>query len=189
MLNGILLSSTQPARKTFSFDLFPAPMIEDIIVNKAFVPELPGEWAGGLVQVQTREIPSADFLKVEVGTGFNSQTVGKEFYQYPGGKVDWLGVEDGTRALPDGFPTKARFAGYEQPQVNEWGKKFRNVWEATPTGNAPLNASFQLNSGFTGNLFKKKVGGILSVVYNQSNKKLAFDNAVIANNEGDYDLL
>ncbi|HVE61805.1 MAG TPA: carboxypeptidase regulatory-like domain-containing protein, partial [Chitinophagaceae bacterium] len=39
MLNGILLSSTEPDRKTFSFDLFPAPMIDNIIMNKAFVPE------------------------------------------------------------------------------------------------------------------------------------------------------
>ena len=71
MLNGILLSSTEPDRKTFSFDLFPAPMIDNIIVNKAFVPELPGEWAGGLVQVQTKEIPSADFLNIEITIPLN----------------------------------------------------------------------------------------------------------------------
>src|SRR6187401_1240386 len=60
MLNGILLSSTEPDRKTFSFDLFPAAVIDNIIMNKAFVPELPGEWAGGLVQIQTKEIPTSD---------------------------------------------------------------------------------------------------------------------------------
>jgi outer membrane receptor for ferrienterochelin and colicin len=108
MLNGILLSSTEPDRKTFSFDLFPAPMVDNIIINKAFVPELPGEWAGGLVQVQTKEIPVADFLNVQIGTGFNSQTVGEDFYQYKGGKLDWLGVEDGTRALPIIFPLKQK---------------------------------------------------------------------------------
>ena len=47
MLNGVLLSSTEPDRKTFSFDLFPAAVIDNIIVNKTFIPELPGEWAGG----------------------------------------------------------------------------------------------------------------------------------------------
>jgi Carboxypeptidase regulatory-like domain/TonB-dependent Receptor Plug Domain len=50
MLNGILLTSTEPDRKTFSFDLIPASMIDNIIINKAFVPEYPGEWAGGLIQ-------------------------------------------------------------------------------------------------------------------------------------------
>src|SRR5215203_3158546 len=114
MLNGILLSSTEPDRKTFSFDLFPAPMVDNIIINKAFVPELPGEWAGGLVQVQTKEIPPASFLNVQIGTGFNTNTIGKDFYEYKGGKWDWLGVEDGTRALPATFPSKTKFADLEQ---------------------------------------------------------------------------
>lgn len=187
MLNGILLSSTEPDRKTFSFDLFPAPMIDNIIMNKAFVPELPGEWAGGLVQVQTKEIPSSNFLTVQVGTGFNSQTIGRDFYRYKGGKLDWLGVEDGTRDLPANIPTKSKFAKLDQEQLNEYGKQFRNVWNATP-GNAPLNASFQLNGGYSGTLFKKKFGGVLALVYNQSNRRLAFDNAVIANADGTYDL-
>lgn len=187
MLNGILLSSTEPDRKTFSFDLFPAPMIDNIIINKAFVPELPGEWAGGLVQVQTKEIPSVDFLNVQIGTGFNSNTIGEDFYQYKGGKLDWLGVENGTRGLPSKIPTKSKLGTMSQTEKNEFGKGFRNEWQGTP-GKAPLNSSFQLNGGFTKNLLRKKVGGVLAVVYNQNNRRLEFDNAVIANRDGSKDL-
>lgn len=188
MLNGILLSSTEPDRKTFSFDLFPAPMIDNIVINKAFVPELPGEWAGGLVQVQTKEIPALNFLNIQVGTGFNSQTIGKDFYQYKGGNLDWLGIENGARALPVNFPSKGKVANLEQAALNEYGKKFKNEWLATP-GNAPLNSAFQLNGGFTGNLLKKKVGGVLAIIYNQSNRRLQFDNSVLGNNGGDLDLV
>ncbi|MBL0132313.1 MAG: carboxypeptidase-like regulatory domain-containing protein [Chitinophagaceae bacterium] len=46
MLNGILLTSTEPDRKTFSFDLIPGNMIDNIIINKAFVPEYPGSGPG-----------------------------------------------------------------------------------------------------------------------------------------------
>jgi len=187
MLNGVLLNSTEPDRKTFSFDIFPAPMIDNIIMNKAFVPELPGEWAGGLVQVQTKEIPTADFLNIKIGTGFNSKTIGKDFYQAKGGNLDWLGVEDGTRALPDNMPVKSDFANLDQQQKNEWGKQFRNVWSA-PAGNTPLNAIFELSDGFTGKLFKKKVGGVFALTYNQSNRRLQFDNAILANSQGDIDL-
>ena len=187
MLNGILLSSTEPDRKTFSFDLFPAPMIDNIIMNKAFVPELPGEWAGGLVQVQTKEIPADDFLTVQLGTGFNSQTIGKDFYQSTGGKLDWLGVEDGTRAIPGGLPTKSNFAKLEQAEKNEFGKQFRNSWMAAP-GSAPANRSLQFSGGFTGKLFTKKIGGTLAIIYNQNNRRLQFDNAIIANGQGDLDL-
>ena len=63
MINGILLTSTEPDRKTFSFDLIPATMIDNIIINKAFVPEYPGEWAGGLIQVNTKDIPAKRFFQ------------------------------------------------------------------------------------------------------------------------------
>ena len=188
MLNGILLSSTEPDRKTFSFDLFPAAVIDNIIMNKAFVPELPGEWAGGLVQIQTKEIPASDFLNFQIGTGFNSETIGKNFYQAKGGKLDWLGVDDGTRALPtQDFPVKSRFALLTPQELNDYGKQFRNVWTST-AGNAPLNNTFQLNGGFTGTLFKKKVGGTFGINYNQNNRRLQFDNAIIGNNQGDHEV-
>ena len=187
MLNGILLSSTEPDRKTFSFDLFPAPVIDNIIMNKAFVPELPGEWAGGLVQVQTKEIPSKDFLNIQIGTGFNTQTIGNDFYQAKGGKLDWLGTEDGSRALPENFPTKNKFAQLSPLELNEYGKQFRNVWTSTP-GSVPWNSSFQLNGGFAGELFKKKIGGTLAIVFNQSNRRLQFNNAIIGNDQGDREI-
>src|SRR4030095_14540480 len=68
MLNGILLSSTEPDRKTFSFDIFPAAIIDNIIINKAFVPELPGEWAGGIIQVNTKDVPAQNFFNIQIGT-------------------------------------------------------------------------------------------------------------------------
>lgn len=187
MLNGILLSSTEPDRKTFSFDIFPAAMIDNIIMNKTFVPELPGEWAGGLVQVQTKDVPATSFLNVQVGTGFNTNTIGKDFLQSKGGSMDWLGVENGTRALPDQFPTGSNFSSLTAAEKTAWGKKFRNNWVAQK-GAAPVNASFQFNGGGTTKLFGKKVAGIFALTYNQSNRRLSFDNSIIANDGGDLEV-
>ena len=187
MLNGMLLSSTEPDRKAFSFDLFPSTMVENIIMNKAFLPELPGEWAGGLVQVQTKEIPSSAFLTIQLGTGFNGQTIGRDFYQYKGGNMDWLGIENGERGLPKNFPGKTTFSNLSQEEKNAYGKQFRNVWQAN-AGAAPLNSAVQLSGGFKGKLFNKTIGGVFGLTYNQSNKKLEFENQVISNKAGDVDL-
>ena len=46
-----------------------------------------------------------------------------------------------------------------------------------------------MNGGFTGKLFNKKMGGVLAVVYNQNNRRLDFENSIIANTDGDLDLL
>ncbi len=179
MLNGVPLSSTEPDRKTFSFDIFPSAMIDNIIINKAFVPEYPAEWAGGLVQINTKDIPSKGFLNVQVGTGFNSKTIGRDFYQYQGGKLDWLGVDDGTRGLPNGFPTKSAFSALKQnggeQSIIDLGKTIGTNWAVNQTS-APLNSSFQMNGGFNTRLFGKEVGGILGVTYNRSIRNLAFTN-------------
>ncbi|MDF2187242.1 TonB-dependent receptor [Paraflavitalea sp. CAU 1676] len=169
MLNGILLTSTEPDRKTFSFDLIPAPMIDNIVINKAFLPEYPGEWAGGLIQVNTKDIPSQSFLNVQVGTGFNTQTIGKDFYKAKGGKWDWLGIDDGTRGLPPGYTTKSDFDILTPAEKTALGKQMANNWTAT-SNNAPLDVSFQANGGFVSKLFKKTVGGTFGVTYNKRNR-------------------
>jgi TonB-dependent receptor len=169
MLNGILLTSTEPDRKTFSFDLFPAQIIDNIIINKAFVPELPGEWAGGLIQVNTKDIPTKNFFNVQLGTSANSISTGKEFLKDKGGKTDWLGIDDGTRSLPAGYTTKSSFDTSSIAAKTALGKTMANNWAPIKTTAKP-NVNVQLNGGFTGTLFGKKVGGILGISYATSDR-------------------
>lgn len=188
MLNGVLLTSTEPDRKTFSFDVFPAPMIDNIIINKAFVPELPGEWAGGLVQVNTKDIPSSNFFTVQLGTGFNTQTAGSDFYQYQGGKLDFLGFDDGTRGLPASMPTKSVFNSLDQTQKTELGKQFPNIWGTNKNASnffPVTNKSFQVSGGFNKNLgSSSKLGVVLALTYNQSFKRTNFENRLYSINGG-----
>jgi hypothetical protein len=128
MVNGVLMSSTEPDRKTFSFDIFPSSIIDNIIINKAFVPDMSGEWAGGLIQVNTNDVPSKNFAEITVGTGFNAQTIGRDFYKYKGGSLDFLGIDDGARSLPDGLPSKNAFSMLDQTQKTAYGKQFSDIW-------------------------------------------------------------
>jgi outer membrane receptor protein involved in Fe transport len=164
MLNGILLTSTEPDRKTFSFDLFPSQIIDNIIINKAFVPELPGEWAGGLIQVNTKDIPNKNFFNIQIGTSYNTITTGKEFFKDKGGKTDWLGIDDGTRSMPSGYTTKSIFDTSSYASKIELGKKMSNNWSPLLTTAKP-NVSLQMNGGFAGTLWGKKIGGILGINY------------------------
>ena len=164
MLNGILLTSTEPDRKTFSFDLFPSQIIDNIIINKAFVPELPGEWAGGLIQVNTKDVPTKNFFNIQIGTSANTLVTGKDFYKDQGGKTDWYGIDDGTRSLPSGYTTKSSFDTSSNASKIEIGKRMSNNWAPVMTTAKP-NVSLQMNGGFTGTLFGKKVGGILGINY------------------------
>ena len=164
MLNGILLTSTEADRKTFSFDLFPSQIIDNIIINKAFVPELPGEWAGGLIQVNTKDVPTKNFFNIQIGTSANTQVTGKDFLKDKGGKTDWLGIDDGTRSLPAGYTTKSNFDTSSLAAKTALGKSMPNNW-APISITAKPNISFQMNGGFAGTLWGKKIGGIIGVNY------------------------
>ena len=170
MLNGILLTSTEPDRKTFSFDLIPSSMIDNIVINKAFVPEYPGEWAGGLIQVNTKEIPSKNFMNVQFGLGYNTQTTGKKFFEdAQGGDLDWVGTDDGTRALPKDYTRKAEFDQLSAAEKTAIGKQMRSNW-LPDQDKASLNYSFQANGGFATRFLKKNLGGNFGIMYNRTNR-------------------
>ena len=182
MLNGVLLSSTEPDRKTFSFDIIPSSLVDNIIINKSFIPELPGEWAGGLIQVNTKDVPAKNFLTVQIGTGFNTQTIGKEFYSYEGSNTDFLGYDNGKRGLPANLPGKADFAALTQQQKTAYAKEFENIWTSKKNNSnvtPVLNQSFSINGGFNKKIgSKSKLAAILAVNYNRSNKRTVYQNSI-----------
>lgn len=170
-LNGALLTSSEPDRKTFSFDLFPANIIDNIVINKAAVPELPGEFAGGLVQVNTRDIPTENFFTIQLGTGGNTQTLGKDFAKNNVGGTDFLGIDDGARALPDGFSgNKKDYAGSEVGQRAELSKLFPNTW-GYAMESAPLNIGGQATGGYVKKQGRGTLGFIGSLNYSKNNRR------------------
>ena len=179
LLNGVQLGSTEPDRKAFSFDLIPANMIDNIVINKAFVPELPGEWAGGLIQVNTKDIPTKNFFNIQIGSGFNNQAVQGNFYEHKGGKTDYLGIDDGTRSLPAAYTTKSAFDALPNADKTFIGSSMQNSWNPiAASGLTRLNGQFQMSAGFTKDLNgTKKIAGIFAMNYNKSARHMIGTNS------------
>ena len=78
MLNKTMLPSTEPDRRTFSFDIIPTTLIDNILINKSAAANLPGDFSGGLVQVSTKEV-SNNFLNVSIGSGWGSVSTLRDF--------------------------------------------------------------------------------------------------------------
>jgi len=167
-LNGAPLPSTESDRKAFSFDLFPSNMLDNLIITKTARPDLPGEFAGGIIEINTKNIPEKNFVSVSVGGGYNGITTGNERLYYKGGKRDWLGVDDGTRALSEKVPSYVDFPN----DVNVQGKLAKNVpttdWGIYKKTFTPNN-SFQAAAGWNFKRKEKDFFGLLgSLSYNNS---------------------
>jgi hypothetical protein len=105
LLNGVPMTSTESNKNAFAFDLIPAAAIDNIVVNKTATPDMPGNFAGGIVQINTKDFPAKSFFSVSVQGGASDQTYGKTFFSDQRGRFQWLGFDGGIRNLPGNFPT------------------------------------------------------------------------------------
>ncbi|MBK1834206.1 outer membrane beta-barrel protein [Roseibacillus ishigakijimensis] len=86
-LNGGIVPSADPSRKAVQLDLFPTDLLENVNIYKTFAPDLPAEFVGGLIAVETLRLPDERVFEVSVGTGTHSETHGEGgFYSIPGRK-------------------------------------------------------------------------------------------------------
>ena len=166
-INNAQLPSSEPDRKAFSFDVIPANMIDNIIINKTATPELTGEFAGGLIQVQTKDVPTKNFLSLGFQFGFNTNSAFKDFTSNPRSSTDWLGFDDGTRKFPAAFPaTPQEYRSLSTEQQLEKSRLFRDdVYAQNKTTALPV-MTYNMAYGSAKTLKNDaKLGFIASVIY------------------------
>lgn len=166
-LNGLTLPGTDPYRNSSSMDLIPSRMIDNIISIKTFTPDLPGNFSGGLVNIETKSIPDRFNLSVSVNGSYNSQsTFQNEFLTSTAkGKWDWLGFEDGSRNQPDlllnadnrSLLSSSTYLQARQPKNEDVRNIFHESSRQLSNSFIPVSETTPLNTGFNfslGNRFK-----------------------------------
>lgn len=180
MLNGSTAPSFEADKRAFSFDAIPSGMINNILIYKSPAPELPADFAGAAINVETKSDADENNLVISYGAKYVAHTTfNNDFQTYKGGKTDWLGFDDGTRDVPKGVPDPAGFKDlYTWKSVADYlqktsdlvnvSKLFSNNWE--PKAKSPLpdqNLAITLQRRFV--LGKVSVGNISSLSFNSSN--------------------
>jgi TonB-dependent receptor len=170
LLNGAPLPSSEPDRKAFSFDIFPSNMIDNLVITKTASPDLPGDFAGGVIQINTKSVPEKDFQSITVGTGYNTITTFKNQRTYKGGATDWLGFDDGTRALPSYFPNTQYFDSPDTPyqDIVALAQRYKTDWAIKDKTFLP-NTSFQYSIGKHYEFGDKVLGLLVSISHNRTN--------------------
>ena len=101
LLNGSPLPSPEPMQRVVPLDLFPAEVLQGLTVQKTYSARYPGEFGGGVIDLQSLNIPEESFLRLSVGGGGNTATtMEKGLTYYGGGDDDFWGYDDGTRKMP-----------------------------------------------------------------------------------------
>lgn len=168
LLNGANLPSTDPEKKSFSYDIFPANLIENLITAKTFSPDKPGDFSGGLIQINTIEFPSDFTLDVSTSSSFNTLTSLKNYTGYSGGNTDFWGFDDGTRDYPVIINSSKVVKGnYTSDELQAITSAFKNNWNINQS-TAPLNGNIKFSVGDKIEFEENILGYIASFNYSNS---------------------
>jgi protocatechuate 3,4-dioxygenase beta subunit len=129
MLNGLPLPSPDPDKQAVNMDLFPSGIIENITTYKTLTPNLPANWAGGIVDIRTKPYPESFTLSLSAAGSYTHGTTFSTMKTYEGSSTDWLGFDDGTRKMPSVFekyPKTELEKITALPQGNISGARFGN---------------------------------------------------------------
>lgn len=103
MLNSVEIPSLDPNRNSLQLDIFPATLIDNIVISKTAVAEMPADFTGGIVNIVTKDFPDQPIFDFSASVDYNpSMHFSSNFLTYDGSDTDFLGFDGGARALPDG---------------------------------------------------------------------------------------
>jgi hypothetical protein len=166
-LHGSALPSPEPEREVVPLDLFPSGFLESVSTQKTYTPDKPGEFSGGAVEISTKELPEEFQGSIGIGSGFNTQSHfgSNRFLTYEGGSTDWLGFDDGSRALPREIEALDGMRLPSDPAARrELGLSFPRQFAPTSI-ETPINRSVDFSIGARPQLFGRDLGVVLGATY------------------------
>lgn len=192
LMNQSTLPSPEPTRKVVPLDIFPSGILESMVIQKSYSPDLPGEFGGGTVILNTKNIPDVYEAKVSLSSSYQSGP--SQHMTYAGGERDWLGMDDGTRAMPlslseatagNNTITPASTLnpnGYSEAQIRQFGTELNKEYDTENTRPGPppsMNVSVGDRFFYRGNKF----GYFTSLMYSnkwvsETSEKIGYENGL-----------
>lgn len=155
-MNDAGAPSSEVDKKSFSFDMVPSNLIDRILVFKTASPDLPGDFAGGMVKIYTMAMPQKTGFTVNYQQSYRDGTSNKPYYHTKIYDNDWLGLGAKDREIPAPKHIGATMTDY--------AGSFNNDWVLQQTKAKPDQ---RFNIGFNG-LIKRdkyKFGTVTSLSY------------------------
>ena len=96
-INGLRIPTLDPYTNNIKLDIIPASLVDNIFITKTASPDIPGDWAGAYLSIETKDYPEQLAINVETTFGYNNQSTFKDVLTTQKSSTDWLGYDNGFR--------------------------------------------------------------------------------------------
>jgi outer membrane receptor protein involved in Fe transport len=119
LLNGSIFNSADAVSRSYPLELLPAEAIEQVLLHKTSQASLPADFAGGTIEIMTKDMPERNFYLAQIGAGFASNTTGKDFFGDKRNSSQLTSFPGSIRNLPGQFPTTRSQNSFSEKNVQE----------------------------------------------------------------------
>jgi len=162
-VDGVRLTSPEQNKRVVPLDLVPANLVENIVVQKTYTADRPGEFGGGDVQVHTKDFPGKRTWQIAALRGTLEGTTFHDHAIYPGGSAGYFGLGADSRKMPSdvtGVQIPA-FVPRNYASLASMAKSFSPLWGPN-TSSAVPNSGYSATYGDEFKLFGRSLGIIAS---------------------------
>ncbi len=140
-INGARIPTLDPFTNNIKLDIIPSSLVDNIVVSKTLRPDLPGDWAGAYISIETKDYPDTLSIFTEASVGYNAQTTFKEILSSERSSTDWLGFDNGFRNYDHNsyIQFNSNPTTYQEFVALGLGDYFKNLGV---TSNTPWNDTF-----------------------------------------------
>jgi len=165
-VDGVRIASPEQNKRVVPLDMLPASLLENVVVQKTYTADRPGEFGGGDVQVHTRDFPGNRTWSYSASQGYAEGVTSHARLTYSGSRADLFGFGAKSRGIPGAIleiagNRKLDQGSFTRAQLAEFGKSFRDVWSPTSARTIP-NANYSATYGDELRLFGRSLGLIES---------------------------
>ena len=142
LINDLQAPSNSPFKKIIPLDLFPTDIVGVLSVYKTFNPNIPGDFAGATINVETSEAQSSQ-TKLTVGLGYVTQNNGGDFLlsETANNRNGFFGIQKNKRELPVQYGN----IGAYRLSSTEYKEAYKNnSWNVDKVA-APINNSISFS--------------------------------------------
>src|SRR5262249_19023955 len=98
-LDGVRIASPEQNKRVVPLDLIPANLIDNIVIQKTYTADRPGEFGGGDVQLHTKDFPGRRTWSFTFSTGANLASTFHKRLTYGSTSADRFGFGAASRGI------------------------------------------------------------------------------------------